>query len=126
MNLDTLLVDTDRPALILLWRGVAEMQSDDSEEISDILVVSEPLSQTPCAGDRYRPCCRERTWRAATFERRSSRKRAPREVDLWEPSSTTLTFPIPVWKPPISPMRTFWAPTFMRFAMKALSGAART
>ena len=47
MNLDTLWVDMDAGKLVLLWRGWAEVLSEDYEEVQDIFIMSEPLDQQP-------------------------------------------------------------------------------
>ncbi|MBU1701606.1 MAG: pentapeptide repeat-containing protein [Candidatus Eisenbacteria bacterium] len=44
MNLDTLWVDMEAEKLVLVWRGVAEIQSDDYEEIRHIIIATENLS----------------------------------------------------------------------------------
>ena len=47
MNLDTLWVDMDREALVLVWRGWTQIFSEDFEEIQHLLIAAEPLEQKP-------------------------------------------------------------------------------
>jgi len=47
MNLDTLWADMDSGILVLLWRGWAEVLSEDFEEVRDIFIMSESLDQPP-------------------------------------------------------------------------------
>ncbi len=43
MNLDTLWIDADEKKLVLVWRGWANVLSEEFEEINHIFIVSEPL-----------------------------------------------------------------------------------
>lgn len=45
MNLDTLWVDMDNEKLTLVWRGAAEVLSEEYEEIKHVFVMSEPLEK---------------------------------------------------------------------------------
>lgn len=45
MNLDTLCVDMETEKLILVWRGVSEIKSEDYEEIQNIFIASEKLDE---------------------------------------------------------------------------------
>jgi uncharacterized protein YjbI with pentapeptide repeats len=45
MNLDTLWVDMDAEKLVLVWRGWAEVLSQDYEEVKDLFIMSEPLEE---------------------------------------------------------------------------------
>lgn len=47
MNLDTLWVDMEAEKLVLVWRGVTEVQSEDYEEIQGLFIVSEQLDEAP-------------------------------------------------------------------------------
>jgi uncharacterized protein YjbI with pentapeptide repeats len=47
MNLDTLWVDMEACQMVLLWRGVAPVASDEFEDVADVFIMSEPLAQTP-------------------------------------------------------------------------------
>jgi len=47
MNLDTLLVDLDQETLVLVWRGLATVLSDELTEVEHALAVSEPLKDAP-------------------------------------------------------------------------------
>jgi uncharacterized protein YjbI with pentapeptide repeats len=53
MALDTLWVDMDDPTLVLVWRGVATVATPAAEEIEDLLVVQEPLIETPRPVEAY-------------------------------------------------------------------------
>ncbi len=54
MNLDTLWVDMENEKLILVWRGVTEIQSEEYEEIDNIYLVSEKLADEPNTTDFYK------------------------------------------------------------------------
>ncbi len=45
MNLDTLWVDMDTEKLVLVWRGVANIKSEEYEEIEHLFIVSEKLEE---------------------------------------------------------------------------------
>jgi len=47
MNLDTLWVDMETEKLVLVWRGVTEVQSEDYEEITGLFIISEQLDESP-------------------------------------------------------------------------------
>ncbi|MCI5223896.1 MAG: DUF2169 domain-containing protein, partial [Candidatus Electrothrix sp. AR4] len=47
MNLDTLWVDMEAEKLVLVWRGVTEVQSEDYDEITGLFIVSEQLDDSP-------------------------------------------------------------------------------
>ncbi len=47
MNLDTLWVDMEAEKLVLVWRGVTEVQSEDYEEITGLFIASEQLDESP-------------------------------------------------------------------------------
>ncbi len=47
MHLDTLWVDMDAEKLVLVWRGVTDIQDEQYEEIEHVFIVSESLSETP-------------------------------------------------------------------------------
>jgi uncharacterized protein YjbI with pentapeptide repeats len=51
MNLDTLSVDMEKEQLVLVWRGVGEVISDELEGIENIFVFSEPLNTPPVTRD---------------------------------------------------------------------------
>ncbi len=53
MNLDTLWVDMDAEKLVLVWRGVTGVQSEEYEEIGHCFIVSEQLHDTPLPSDYY-------------------------------------------------------------------------
>lgn len=44
MHLDTLWVDMDAEKLVLVWRGVTEVQTEDYEEINHLYIVSEQMN----------------------------------------------------------------------------------
>jgi uncharacterized protein YjbI with pentapeptide repeats len=50
-NLDTLWIDTDRQQLCLVWRGVADIRSEEGDEIMNLVIVSEPLAAPPATVD---------------------------------------------------------------------------
>ena len=55
MNLDTLWVDMENEKLVLVWRGVSEIKSEDyEEEIQNIFIVSEKIEEMPQSIDYYR------------------------------------------------------------------------
>ncbi|MBN1669512.1 MAG: DUF2169 domain-containing protein [Kiritimatiellae bacterium] len=53
MNLDTLWVDTEALNLVLVWRGVVDVHSEELKEFRNFLVVSERLDDPPQAAARY-------------------------------------------------------------------------
>ncbi|MCI5208936.1 MAG: DUF2169 domain-containing protein, partial [Candidatus Electrothrix sp. ATG2] len=54
MNLDTLWVDMEAEKLVLVWRGVTEVQSEDYEEVNGLFIVSEQIDEPPRSGEDYR------------------------------------------------------------------------
>lgn len=54
MHLDTLWIDADAEKLVLLWRGHAEVASEEYEEVQHIFVLSEPLSQAAASVEACR------------------------------------------------------------------------
>ena len=48
-NLDTLSIDMDRECLGLVWRAVADIRSDEGEEIVNLVIDSEPMSSAPAS-----------------------------------------------------------------------------
>lgn len=53
MNLDTLWVDMEAEQLVLLWRGITKVLSEDYEEIQHMFVVSEKLEEPEQSIDYY-------------------------------------------------------------------------
>lgn len=53
MNLDTLWVDMEAEKLVLLWRGITSVQSEDYEEIQHVFIVSEKLDEATQSIDYY-------------------------------------------------------------------------
>jgi len=53
MKLDTLWVDMDAEQVVLIWRGLAKVQSEEIEELKHLMVVTEPLAQTPLSAEHY-------------------------------------------------------------------------
>jgi uncharacterized protein YjbI with pentapeptide repeats len=47
MKLDTLWADTDEEKLVLVWRGSAEVQSEEFEEVRHAFIMAEPLERQP-------------------------------------------------------------------------------
>ncbi len=47
MNLDTLWVDMEAEKMVLLWRGVAAVKSEEFEDVADVFIMDEPLTQPP-------------------------------------------------------------------------------
>ena len=45
LNLDTLWVDMEEEKLVLVWRGVADVKSDEHEEIQSVFIVSEKVAE---------------------------------------------------------------------------------
>lgn len=52
MNLDTLWVDADAEQLVLVWRGVADVQTDEFEEIEHAYLLAEALADAPAPLDQ--------------------------------------------------------------------------
>jgi len=53
MNLDTLWIAPESDTLVLVWRGVADLRSEEPEESESLLVVSEPLAKEPRSPATY-------------------------------------------------------------------------
>jgi len=49
MNLDTLWVDMEAEKMVLLWRGVAAVKSEEFEDVADVFIMDEPLTQPPAS-----------------------------------------------------------------------------
>ncbi|MBD3275729.1 MAG: DUF2169 domain-containing protein [Candidatus Marinimicrobia bacterium] len=54
LNLDTLWVDAEKEQLILVWRGVTQVASEEYEEISHLYLVSENLDEPAGSEQNYR------------------------------------------------------------------------
>ena len=53
MNLDTLWVDMESETLVLVWRGVAVVKSEEYPEVNSVAIFAEDLRQPPKALDKY-------------------------------------------------------------------------
>lgn len=53
MNLDTLWVDMEAEKIVLLWRGISKVQSEDYEEINHLFIASEKLEESEQSADYY-------------------------------------------------------------------------
>ena len=53
VNLDTLWVDMEAEKLVLIWRGITSIQSEDYEEVQHIFIVTEQLEETAQSVDYY-------------------------------------------------------------------------
>ncbi len=49
MNLDTLWVDMPGEKMVLLWRGVAAVKSEEFEDVANVFIMDELLTQTPAS-----------------------------------------------------------------------------
>ena len=54
LNMDTLWVDMEAEKLVLVWRGVANVLSEEFAEVKHALIVSEPLQSQPLSAAHYR------------------------------------------------------------------------
>jgi uncharacterized protein YjbI with pentapeptide repeats len=54
LNLDTLWINMEEEKVILVWRGVADVQTMKLKEIEDVLAVTESLSEAPKNSEIYR------------------------------------------------------------------------
>ncbi|ANM28743.1 hypothetical protein ABI59_02635 [Acidobacteria bacterium Mor1] len=72
MNLDTVWVDADEHTLVLVWRGVQEVESEELDDVEHLYVVAEELANDPAdtADWRHR------------FDRRLASLAAPEEDDV--------------------------------------------
>ena len=52
MKLDTLWADMDNTKLVLVWRGVTEVQTEEFEEILHSFIISEPLAEQPATTEK--------------------------------------------------------------------------
>ena len=69
MNLDTLWVDMEAEQVVLVWRGWTEVASEDHEDVQDIFVMYEPLSERPAStGQCYQAFVMTRAAADAEFE----------------------------------------------------------
>lgn len=59
MNLDTLWVDMETGKLVLLWRGLTEIQSPKLKEFNSVFVLTEPLSEPDHNLQHYRTLMQE-------------------------------------------------------------------
>ncbi|MEM9875904.1 MAG: DUF2169 domain-containing protein [Myxococcota bacterium] len=53
MTLDTVFVDGDAEELLLTWRGRTEVRDRELEDVTTVLIASEPLAEAPLPADRY-------------------------------------------------------------------------
>jgi len=53
LNLDTLWVDMETEKLVLVWRGLTEILSEDYEELTHALIVSEDIHDKPSSAASY-------------------------------------------------------------------------
>lgn len=60
MNLDTLWVDMDNEKVVLVWRGWTQVLSEEFEEIRQILIAAEPVTQTPATVSHYEDLLNQR------------------------------------------------------------------
>lgn len=59
MNLDTLLVDTDKGHLVLTWRGHVPCSETDLSDVKTVLIASEKLADEPLSVVHYRTLLEE-------------------------------------------------------------------
>ncbi len=96
MNLDTLWVDMEAEKMVLLWRGWAEVLSEDYEEIQDIFIMSEPVEQPPAS---FEQC----------YQQFLDTQAEEKEAETVEPEEPPATLEVPgeapagQEKPPIDP-----------------------
>jgi len=90
MNLDTLWVDMEAEQVVLVWRGWTQVASEDHEDVQDIFIMSEALSQRPASTEE---CCQAflitRAAADAEFEA------APEPVDTVEDISAATVRDVP-------------------------------
>lgn len=53
LNLDTLWVDMEAEKLVLVWRGISPVQSEDCEEIQQVFICSEKMSEAVKSVEYY-------------------------------------------------------------------------
>src|SRR5947209_3221211 len=53
MNLDTLWVDMEKEKMVLVWRGVANVKSEDYDEVRHVFIAPEQLAESPRSGSFY-------------------------------------------------------------------------
>jgi uncharacterized protein YjbI with pentapeptide repeats len=92
LKLDTVFIDTEKMRIVLLWRGVVSIYSLKMKEVTDHLLVSEPLDE-PDKGLPYFE---------AMLERRKGEIDNPNEEV--EPEGTNSPFPLP----DVPPMDMSW------------------
>jgi len=84
MNLDTLWVDMEAEKLVLVWRGVTEIQTEDYDELKDLFVVSEQINDSPRSKEDYQ----------RDFQETLAEEDTPFEEDLPEKMSLESTISI--------------------------------
>jgi uncharacterized protein YjbI with pentapeptide repeats len=81
MNLDTLWADMDNEKLVLVWRGVTEIQSEEYEELLHTFIISEPLSEQPATVEN----CREMFLATITEEEEAAEVPEEQEIETEDP-----------------------------------------
>ncbi len=83
MKVDTLWVDMDAEQVVLVWRGLANVQSEEIEELKHLMVVTEPLAEAPLSAEHYAQQLSERLAEAEAAEAAETAI----EVDAPEPEA---------------------------------------
>ena len=55
MNLDTLWADMETEQVVLVWRGWTQVASEDHEDVQDIFITTERLTEQPASGPAQTP-----------------------------------------------------------------------
>jgi uncharacterized protein YjbI with pentapeptide repeats len=107
LKLDTLFIDAGKMRIVLLWRGVVSIYSLKMKEVTDHLLISEPLDES----DKGLP------YFEAMLERRKAE--IANEGEEVEPPETDSPFPLP----DVPPMDMSWAQAFEKEMAADVAGA---
>jgi uncharacterized protein YjbI with pentapeptide repeats len=76
LQLDTLWIDAENATLVLLWRGLAPVRTLKMEEVAEIHLAAQPLSQAGRTVESYRAeCLRKQIQRDAVAEKEAETER---------------------------------------------------
>jgi uncharacterized protein YjbI with pentapeptide repeats len=84
LNLDTLWVDMEAEKLVLVWRGVADVKSDEHEEIQSAFIVAEKLAEAAQTAAHYEKHFKDKLAATAKVE----------AVEPEKPPATAKTAPV--------------------------------
>ncbi|MGC8539770.1 MAG: DUF2169 domain-containing protein [Phycisphaerae bacterium] len=86
MNLDTLWVDMETEKMVLLWRGVAAVKSEEFEDVADVFIMDENLAETPASLE----ACRQKFLQSLKEPEESAEEPQPPEATPPQPTAEEL------------------------------------